>query len=54
MIWSSMKFVPQKYHNFVIIHGENTSKLMTNSERKSAVKRLDLRGDGIYHWVPKI
>ena len=40
MIWSSIKFVPQKYHNYAIIYSENLLKSMINSEKKNAVKWL--------------
>lgn len=49
MIWSSMKFVPQKYHNFVIIRSENILKLVINSEGEIPQKWLNIKANGIYY-----
>ena len=34
MIWSSIKFVPQKYHNYDVIYSEKSLKRMIDSEKK--------------------
>lgn len=43
MVWSTIKCVPQKYHNFVVVCSENGLKAVTCGERKNAMKRHNIR-----------
>ena len=54
MLWSSIKFVPQKYHNYAVIYSEKSLKLMNSSEKENAVKQLNIKVYGFYHRMIKM
>lgn len=54
MIWSSIKFVPQKYHNFGVIRSENSLKQVIISEDKNAVRWLSARVNKVCYMMTKM
>ena len=54
MVWSTIKFVPQKYHNYAVISSENSLNQVIVSEKKNAVRRLNAKVDEVFDMMTRM